>query len=171
MTGVTVTVARDGAIFGEFEEEAFEAAIRSRELLPTDDYWIEGMADWDTVQSYRARRAVAGSKVMAQTVKIEPPPKEAFAAPHVAIRTAVIPPARATWVRESGVALIVAAFAPCVWKPLIAVSAVMVVATLIVGVMATRRGSVRPGAMLVAGCALASLIGLAFFMLAPAVID
>src|SRR3954469_22950628 len=85
---VTFTIARDGAILREYEKDAFEAAISSGEILPSDDYWTDGMADWDFVRNYGADPATSrmaqtvkiSPERMAQTVKIEMTPRAAMTA-------------------------------------------------------------------------------------------
>ena len=44
-----VTIARDGQEVGQHPEEAVPLLLASGELLPTDHYWHEGLAEWGLV--------------------------------------------------------------------------------------------------------------------------
>lgn len=46
---MTIFVSRDGNQIGEFNKDQFEAEKRSGNLLPTDHYWSDGMADWEVI--------------------------------------------------------------------------------------------------------------------------
>jgi hypothetical protein len=90
MKCVTFTIARNGAILREYDKEAFEAAISAGEILPSDDYWTEGMADWEFVRNYGAHPAASrmaqtvkiSPERMAQTVKIEMSPRASLTVPN-----------------------------------------------------------------------------------------
>lgn len=63
---MTIVVARDGQELGDFDKAAFEAKIAAGEILPTDHYWAEGMAEWEQVSEY-----APPASVMARTVKMQ----------------------------------------------------------------------------------------------------
>jgi endonuclease/exonuclease/phosphatase family metal-dependent hydrolase len=44
-----VSIAREGQEIGQHHEEAVPQLLNSGELLPTDHYWYEGMAEWGLV--------------------------------------------------------------------------------------------------------------------------
>ena len=45
-------VCRDGEDIGEWDKAEFDRLIRIGEILPSDHYFAEGMADWEPVSSY-----------------------------------------------------------------------------------------------------------------------
>ena len=49
-------VARDGAVLGEFEEQAFRHKVFSGEITPTDFYWRAGFQEWRPVSEFRVAR-------------------------------------------------------------------------------------------------------------------
>lgn len=59
-----IKVARAGVVIGEYPEAEIPALIRTKVILPTDDYWAPGMSNWAKVLTYQETR-------MAQT---SPPP-------------------------------------------------------------------------------------------------
>jgi hypothetical protein len=46
-----ITVARNGQVLGQHEAEAIPALVQSGAILPTDHYWHDAMAGWETIQS------------------------------------------------------------------------------------------------------------------------
>lgn len=51
---MTIHVARNGEIIGEFTEENFRDKVFRGEVRSDDHYWTAGMADWESVAAYRA---------------------------------------------------------------------------------------------------------------------
>jgi GYF domain 2 len=54
--GMRFHVAREGAVWGEFEEQAFRHKVFSGEITPTDFYWRAGFDDWRPVSEFRVAR-------------------------------------------------------------------------------------------------------------------
>lgn len=143
-------MCRDGHQIGEFSREEFESRLRIGLIFPTDDYWVEGMTDWLPAREYVMPAA------MARTVKIKT--EENIVAQKVLPKTngeATAP------VREATSALFLAVIAPLFWKPLILLSAGLVIAAFVIGIMAIVRSRFLAGALLIAGCFFAMVMALA----------
>ncbi len=54
---VTIFIARDGDMIGEYPHHQLEAMARAGHLRPDDDYWHEGMGEWSTLDKFIRRRA------------------------------------------------------------------------------------------------------------------
>jgi hypothetical protein len=50
---VSISVARNGQNIGTFDVNTFKQHVASGLILPTDHYWIKGMAAWALVSTYR----------------------------------------------------------------------------------------------------------------------
>lgn len=50
---VTVLVARQGKNIGSFDLNAFKQNVAAGLIIPSDHYWIQGMAGWDLVSNFR----------------------------------------------------------------------------------------------------------------------
>lgn len=50
--GVTIFIARDGDMFGEYPHTQLEALARAGHLQPDDDYWHEGMEEWALLRDF-----------------------------------------------------------------------------------------------------------------------
>jgi hypothetical protein len=48
-----ISVIRAGVTLGKFPEDHFRTAIATGKVLATDFYWMQGMADWAPVYSYK----------------------------------------------------------------------------------------------------------------------
>ena len=44
-----ITFARQGQEIGQFSEDEVPALVASGDILPSDDYWHEGLDDWRKV--------------------------------------------------------------------------------------------------------------------------
>ena len=44
---MNISISRDGAEIGEWTEERVCSLYKEGQLLPTDLYWKEGMAEWE----------------------------------------------------------------------------------------------------------------------------
>jgi len=64
---VTIYVCRDGQDIGSWSEPEFRELIVRGELLPTDYYYCQGMADWKLIRDYRLTAKTT-------LIKIAPPP-------------------------------------------------------------------------------------------------
>ena len=64
---MTIYVCRDGQDIGSWLEPEFRELILQGELLPTDYYYCQGMADWKLVSEYRLTAKTT-------VIKIAPPP-------------------------------------------------------------------------------------------------
>jgi DNA-directed RNA polymerase subunit M/transcription elongation factor TFIIS len=53
-------VGRSGTELGKFSEQEFRDKILSGEIRPYDDYWTEGMDDWQSVSEYRSLPSPSG---------------------------------------------------------------------------------------------------------------
>ncbi len=49
----SISVARNGQNIGTFDVNTFKQNVASGSILPTDHYWIKGMAAWAPVSTYR----------------------------------------------------------------------------------------------------------------------
>jgi len=45
-------VSRDGTPFGSYSEEIFRQYVADGTILPTDNYWFEGMKEWAPVSGF-----------------------------------------------------------------------------------------------------------------------
>jgi hypothetical protein len=48
-----VLVARQGKNIGSFDLNAFKQNVAAGLIIPSDHYWIQGMAGWDLVSNFR----------------------------------------------------------------------------------------------------------------------
>jgi len=44
-----ITFARNGQEIGQYHEDEVPALVASGEILPSDDYWHEGLSEWRKV--------------------------------------------------------------------------------------------------------------------------
>jgi TPR repeat protein len=54
-----IKVARAGNVIGEYERADIPALVRSKVVLPTDDYWEDGMTGWAKVSELPANAAAS----------------------------------------------------------------------------------------------------------------
>ena len=51
---IIIKVRRAGKIIGEYPIEAVRVRVRNQSILPTDEYWTEGMSRWESVSSCKS---------------------------------------------------------------------------------------------------------------------
>ena len=73
-------VARAGIETGQFEQAEFEEKIRTREILPTDHFWSEGMTDWLLVLERRPSAPAPRKRRRRPPAPMRPLPGDAAAA-------------------------------------------------------------------------------------------
>jgi len=49
---MNISISRDGAEIGEWTEERVCSLYKEGQLLPTDLYWKEGMAEWESLTTF-----------------------------------------------------------------------------------------------------------------------
>jgi hypothetical protein len=52
-SSVTIHIARQGKIIGYYDLNTFKQMVQAGAILPTDNYWIKGTANWDIVSNFR----------------------------------------------------------------------------------------------------------------------
>ncbi|MGI9089412.1 MAG: DUF4339 domain-containing protein [Chthoniobacterales bacterium] len=158
-------VAREGVEIGEFEDADFENKIRTREILPTDHFWSEGMTGWLTISKRKRKPAppTAPPKrrpklpTNVRPVPVMPLPPKAKAGPQT-------PAARLPRAGSIGcVCVLLAVAGPLLWPGLILLSFPLAIVALGLAIQSIRQRNFLAGiALLIVTAAAAPLSWMMF---------
>jgi hypothetical protein len=150
-------VHKDNEEQGPFEDHEIIASLRNGTFSAEDLAWRDGFKQW----------APLGKLYPAATRGVTTPPPvptaQTFRPLTVAAQTDRISSKMTTsqFEREGVAALVIAAIAPYLWKPLFLLSVGLVLAALVIGVISVVRGRVVSGILLIVFSPVAGLFALA----------
>jgi GYF domain 2 len=149
-------VHKDNEERGPFEDNEIIASLRNGTFSPEDLAWRDGFKQWTPL----------GKLYPAATPRLTPPPvrtAQTFRLARVAAQTDRTSGqmTASQFEREGVAALVIAAIAPFLWKPLFLLSVGLVLAALVIGIISVVRGRVVSGILLIVFSPVAGLFALA----------
>jgi hypothetical protein len=150
-------VHKDNEDRGPFEDHEIIASLRNGTFSPEDLGWRDGFKQWTPL----------GKLYPAATPRLTTPPPvptaQTFRRTTVAAQTdrTSRQMTASQFEREGVAALVIAAIAPYLWKPLFLLSVGLVLAALVIGIISVVRGRVVSGILLIVFSPIAGLFALA----------